>query len=76
LAPRFNNKEEEYIKIDVDIAWNGQEAFDLYKKNLSKECNNPECKRLYKLIIMDIGMPIKDGYEASKEIFQLQKNLK
>ena len=25
---------------------------------------------------MDIGMPIKDGYEASKEIFQIQNNLR
>jgi CheY-like chemotaxis protein len=25
---------------------------------------------------MDIGMPIKDGYEASKEIFQIKNNLK
>jgi len=31
------------MKIDVDIAWNGQEAIDLYEKNLVKECNNPEC---------------------------------
>jgi hypothetical protein len=25
---------------------------------------------------MDIGMPIKDGFEASKEIIQIQHNLK
>lgn len=25
---------------------------------------------------MDIGMPIKDGYEATKEILEMQKNLK
>jgi hypothetical protein len=25
---------------------------------------------------MDIGMPIKDGFEASKEIISLQNNLK
>ncbi len=58
------------------MAWNGQEAVEQYEKNYLKECNNSECKRLYKLIIMDIGMPIKDGYEASKEILLMQKNLK
>lgn len=57
------------MKIEIDVAWNGQEAVELYEKNLVKECNNSECKRLYKLIIMEIGMPVKDGYEASKEIF-------
>ena len=65
----INNIEEEFLKIDIDVAWNGQEAVELYEKNLLKECKNSECKRIYKLIIMDIGMPIKDGYEASKEIF-------
>jgi len=63
------------LKIEIDVAWNGQEAVDQYQKNYIKECNNSDCKRLYKLIIMDIGMPIKDGYEASKEILQLEKNL-
>ncbi|MCD8081448.1 MAG: response regulator [Bacteroides sp.] len=37
-------------------AWNGQEAVELYKKH------SPH------LILMDISMPIMDGYEATKEI--------
>ena len=41
-----------------------------------KDCKNPNCEREYKLIIMDIGMPIKDGFEASREIILMQKNLK
>ena len=37
---------------------------------------NPLCQRYYKLIIMDIGMPLKDGFDASREIIALQMNLK
>lgn len=50
---------------------NGDEAIKLYEKNLLKDCQNPLCQRAYKLIIMDIGMPVKDGFEASKEIISL-----
>lgn len=45
-----------------DIATNGQEAIDLVS-------SNPP----YKIIFMDCNMPIKNGYEASKEILQIYK---
>lgn len=32
----LNNKEEEFLKIEIDAAWNGQEAVELYEKNLLK----------------------------------------
>ena len=67
---------EDIIKLEIDEAMNGEEAVKLYEKNLLKDCRNPLCQRAYKLIIMDIGMPIKDGFEASKEIISLQNNLK
>jgi signal transduction histidine kinase/CheY-like chemotaxis protein len=51
-------------KIDIDIANNGQEAIDKYNQN-----NN------YELIFMDIQMPIKDGYEATKEIRKANKDI-
>jgi CheY-like chemotaxis protein len=35
--------------------------------NLQEMCND-NCKKRYKLIIMDLGMPNKDGFEASREI--------
>ncbi len=44
-------------KINLTFATNGKEAIDLIFKNLS-----------YDLVLMDINMPIMNGYEATKEI--------
>ena len=47
--------------IEIDIANNGQEAVNLAQKNS------------YELILMDLQMPIMDGYEATKIIRETQK---
>ena len=49
---------ESILKKDYNLvhAWNGEEAVSLFK-----ECN-PQ------LILMDINMPVMDGYEATREI--------
>lgn len=49
----------------IDKAYNGQEALDLVRLN---ERNNH--KRYYDMIFLDLTMPIKDGYEACKQIIQ------
>ncbi|RDH85310.1 MAG: hypothetical protein DIZ80_02520 [endosymbiont of Galathealinum brachiosum] len=49
--------------ITVDIANNGQEAIDKYKKNK------------YDIILMDCQMPIMDGFEATRIIRESDKNL-
>ncbi len=36
-------------------------------------CANAYCTSKYKLIIMDLGMPHKDGFEASNDILEIQK---
>ena len=41
---------------DVTKAWDGQEAVNMFKEH------NPQ------IILMDINMPVMDGYEATKEI--------
>tara|TARA_B100001063_G_C16352050_1_gene351811 strand:- start:11 stop:394 length:384 start_codon:yes stop_codon:yes gene_type:complete len=41
---------------EIEFASNGQEAVDKYKNNK------------FDLIFMDLTMPIKNGYEATKEI--------
>ena len=55
-----------YLKmfdIGYDLAIDGQEAVDLAKKNK------------YNLILMDIQMPIKNGFEATKEIREFDKEV-
>lgn len=47
---------------ELQFAVNGQEAVDKYKENK------------FDLVFMDLTMPIKDGYEATKEIVDFDPN--
>jgi len=53
----------EHSKIELDIASNGKEAVDMFE--IDK----------YALILMDIQMPIMDGYKATEIIRQKDKNI-
>lgn len=51
-------------KIEVNRVADGQEAVDMFKASAPGE---------YQAVIMDIRMPIKDGYEAAREIRDSQR---
>ena len=53
----------ENSQIEIDIAEDGEEAIALHKKNH------------YDLILMDIQMPILDGYSATEEIRKRDKEI-
>ena len=59
LSYKFQNTN----KCTVDKAINGEEALELVKSNY-----NAEPKSFYDLILLDLKMPICDGFEACKQI--------
>ncbi|RCH92500.1 hypothetical protein CU097_007528 [Rhizopus azygosporus] len=52
------------VGLNVDIAVHGQECIDLFLKHP---------KSHYDLILCDLFMPVKDGYETAKEIREWEK---
>ncbi len=60
------------FKLKADSAENGKECLKLLKEKMEKHC---KCdKNNYKIIFMDITMPVMDGIEAAKNIQQMIDN--
>lgn len=55
----------------MDEACDGNIAVDQFKKNQESYCEDENCIQGYKLIIMDLGMPYKDGFMASRDIYNM-----
>ena len=51
-------------KKEVIEAYNGKQALDAFVKNRKKNHG----RNTFKLILMDLDMPIMDGFESSKQI--------
>ena len=59
---------------DVVVAQNGHEAFEEIQNTLRK-FQDPNCteseRQLFDLVVLDLNMPISDGYETCKNIVNL-----
>ena len=57
------------VGVKVEKAENGQEAVEMFMDNRQKCC----CKTWYKLVLMDLDMPVMDGFQAAEKIIEYQK---
>ena len=60
-------------KIQIDEATNGKEAVDKFKAKFESRCTNEACPHpIYRLVIMDLNMPVMDGFDASTLILKMR----
>ena len=64
---------ETHYGIQADTACNGQIGVEMYLKRLNKLCM---CSmRTYRLILMDLSMPVLSGEDAAKEILKFMRHV-
>ena len=57
--------------IQIERAENGKLGYEAYERNLRKTC----CEKYFKLVFMDINMPVMDGYESARIMFETHSQL-
>jgi PleD family two-component response regulator len=57
----------ETYQLQVDKAQNGLEAVNKFRLDLNKKC----CNIRYRMVFMDLNMPVMDGYRATEIILQM-----
>ena len=60
------------FKLEADCAENGEECLKMIREKMEKQCRCDKNK--YKIIFMDITMPVMDGIEAAKNIQKMIDN--
>ena len=60
---------ETHYPYEIFGAENGQIAVQMFEESMNKQCGCPN--RTFRLIFMDINMPVLGGIEAATEIEQL-----
>lgn len=63
---------QKHLKVQVDTALNGLIAYNKVKQNLMKSC----CQTYFNYILMDIRMPVMDGFKASEKILSFHNEMK
>ena len=60
------------FNFQIAKATNGEEAIEIVKKREKTRCNE-ECKP-FKMIFMDVSMPVMDGFQTTVKLREMMKN--
>jgi len=60
---------DQIAKIRVMKAENGLEAVKIYQRDRFKKC----CTKNIKLVLMDLNMPVLDGFHATEAILDIAR---
>ena len=59
------------LKVKVETCSNGKQGLERYVDDITKKC----CRNYIHLILMDLNMPMMDGYESASKIHEVYEDL-